>query len=58
MNHSSDRAEKYILRFESPGQRDELKRLAASENRTLNGQLLHLIKLGLRAAQPKQESPQ
>ncbi len=51
MQYRSDQSDKYILRFDEPGLRDRIKQLAAAEHRTLNGQLLHLIKLGMRTEQ-------
>lgn len=42
-------AEKYILRFRDEGLRERIKALAVSNHRSLNGQLLHLIEIGLRA---------
>lgn len=47
-SHTMDR---YIIRFDEQGLREKIKLQAAAENRTLNGQLLHLIKLGLMAKQ-------
>lgn len=49
------RADKYILRFERPGHRDEIKARAAIERRTLNKQILHLIEAGEKATQQPQE---
>lgn len=52
-------AEKYILRFRDEGLRERIKALAASNHRSLNGQLLHLIEIGLRAeTAPKQGGAQ
>lgn len=42
-------ADKYVLRFERSGHRDELKALAKREKRSLNQQLLLLIEAGQRA---------
>tara|TARA_R110002049_G_scaffold94635_8_gene232814 strand:+ start:1279 stop:1464 length:186 start_codon:yes stop_codon:yes gene_type:complete len=39
-------ADKYILRFETPGHRARLKALAEREKRTLNKQILALIEAG------------
>lgn len=43
---SHEVADKYMLRFERPGHRDELKVLAAQQKRSLNKQLLLLIEAG------------
>ena len=51
-NHPSDKADKYLLRFERPGHREQLKAMAAREKRSLNKQILLLIEAG-EAAQAK-----
>jgi hypothetical protein len=50
----SDKADKYILRFERPGHRDELKAKAAEAKRSLNKHILHLIEEGEKAGKPPQ----
>lgn len=53
--------DKYVLRFDEPGLRQHIKSLALAEHRTLNGQLLHLIKAGLSAeghARPSKKAQQ
>lgn len=42
----SERADKYILRFERPNHRAELKSQAALAHRSLNKHILHLIEQG------------
>jgi len=44
--------DRYILRFERPGHREQLKAMAAREKRSLNKQILLLIEAG-EAAQAK-----
>lgn len=44
--YPSELAEKFIIRFERPGHRDELKRQASEAKRTLNKHLLYLIERG------------
>lgn len=39
----SQKADRYILRFERPGHREQLKQQAQAAKRTLNKHLLHLI---------------
>lgn len=41
--------DKYVLRFHSEDQRAELKARAALNRRTLNAELLYLIKRGMEA---------
>lgn len=55
MHDPSHTHEKYILRFETAGHRDRLKRQAASAKRSLNKQILLLIEAG-EAALQKAES--
>lgn len=50
--------QKYILRFEEPGQRDRLKRQAVAAKRSLNRQLLLLIEAGERTLYPRQPTQQ
>lgn len=47
----SQLADRYIIRFEKPGHRDELKRQAIEAKRTLNKHLLMLIEKGQKEAQ-------
>lgn len=47
--HPSDKADKYVLRFEQPGHRERLKEMAAREKRSLNKQILSLIEAGEQA---------
>ncbi len=44
--YPSELAEQFIVRFERPGHRGELKRQAAAAKRSLNKHLLHLIERG------------
>ncbi len=45
----SAQSDKFILRFNVDGLRKELKVRAAQNERTLNGEILYLIKRGLQA---------
>lgn len=47
----SDTCDKFLLRFNLDGLRKELKIRAAQNERTLNGEILYLIKLGMKAEQ-------
>ncbi len=49
MQSNSTDADKYVLRFETPGHRDRIKKMAAHEKRSLNKQLLLLIEAGEKA---------
>lgn len=42
-------ADKFMLRFNPDGLRKQLKIRAAENERTLNGEIMHLIKRGLQA---------
>ncbi|WP_273430465.1 hypothetical protein [Chitinibacter tainanensis] len=53
MGSPSESQDKFMLRFKLDGQREQLKALAAEEGRTLNGQILFLIKKGMEAAYGK-----
>lgn len=52
--YPSDTHDKFMLRFSTDGLRKQLKVRAAENDRSLNGEILHLIKLGLQAAQKPQ----
>lgn len=41
--------DRYILRFHAQDQREQLKRRAAQNHRTLNAEILALIEAGMRA---------
>ena len=41
--------DRYILRFHAQDQREQLKRRAAENHRTLNAEILALIEAGMRA---------
>lgn len=47
----SDTCDKFLLRFNLDGLRKELKIRAAQNERSLNGEILYLIKLGMKAEQ-------
>lgn len=47
----SQLADRYILRFERPGQREELKRQALEAKRSLNKHILMLIEQAQKGAQ-------
>lgn len=51
-------ADKYILRLHDEGLRKELKVRAAQNERTLNAEILHLIKRGMQAEQQPQGAQQ
>lgn len=51
----SKAVEQFVVRFNADGLRRELKVRAAMNERTLNSEILHLIKLGLAA---EQQQPQ
>lgn len=62
MKRTSHPAEKYILRFERAGHRDEIKEAAARHGRSMNKHLLHMIALGteveaVRSAIPVHTAP-
>lgn len=46
--------DKFILRFNVDGLRKELKIRAAENDRTLNAEILHLIKRGMKSEQQPQ----
>lgn len=46
---NNDAKDRYILRFPKKHQRELIKQRAASNNRTLNAELLYLIEAGMRA---------
>lgn len=50
----SEACDKFILRFNVDGLRKELKIRAAQNERTLNSEILYLIKLGMKAEQQSQ----
>lgn len=50
----SDTCDKFILRFNVDGLRKQLKVRAAENERTLNAEILYLIKRGLAAEQQPQ----
>lgn len=52
---TSDAPDRFILRFDVDGLRKQLKVRAAQNERTLNAEILHLIKRGLEADQPQGE---
>lgn len=56
--HLSDKADRYILRFEQSGHRARLKEMAAREKRSLNKQLLILIEAGEKVQQEAKEARQ
>ena len=45
----SEARDKFILRFDSEGQRQQIKERAARNHRTMNAELLTLIEAGMRA---------
>lgn len=47
----SDAADRFILRFHIDGMRKQIKARAAMNERTLNAEILYLIKRGLQAEQ-------
>ena len=47
-------ADKFLMRFHQDGLRKELKVRAAQNERTLNAEILYLIKRGLEVEQPKE----
>ncbi len=47
-------ADKFLMRFNQDGLRKELKVRAAQNERTLNAEILYLIKRGLAAEQAKE----
>ena len=53
----SDTCDKFLLRFNLDGLRKELKVRAAQNERTLNGEILYLIKLGMKAEQQPKGVP-
>lgn len=53
----SREADKYILRFHEDGLRKQIKVRAAQNERTLNAELLYLIKRGIQAEQRQKEQP-
>lgn len=54
----SETCDKFILRFNVDGLRKKLKVRAAENERTLNAEILHLIKRGLAAEQNPQGAQQ
>jgi plasmid stability protein len=50
----SEASDKYMLRLHDDGLRKKLKVRAAQNERTLNGEILFLIKRGLRAEEQAQ----
>lgn len=50
----SETCDKFILRFNVDGLRKELKVRAAMNERSLNAEILYLIKRGIAAEQPQQ----
>lgn len=46
---ADQKADKYIIRFDQPGQRDRLKQQATQDKRSLNKHILVLIEAGERA---------
>lgn len=53
----SDTCDKFLLRFNLDGLRKELKIRAAQNERSLNGEILYLIKLGMKAEQQPKGVP-
>lgn len=51
----SEQSDKYVLRLHDEGLRKQLKVRAAQNDRTLNGEILYLIKRGLRAEEQTQQ---
>ncbi|MDP3627111.1 MAG: Arc family DNA-binding protein [Hydrogenophaga sp.] len=51
--YPSETADRFILRFNVDGLRKQLKVRAAQNERTLNAEILYLIKRGLEADQPQ-----
>jgi len=51
----ADRHDKFVLRFEKSGQRDELKIRAIRNGRSTNAELLHLIERGMEAEDGRAE---
>ncbi|MDP4076248.1 Arc family DNA-binding protein [Acidovorax sp. A1169] len=49
-----DESDKFLLRLHADGLRKQLKIRAAENERTLNAEILYLIKLGLRAEEQQQ----
>lgn len=49
----SDQADKFMLRLHDDGLRKQLKIRAIENERTLNAEILYLVKLGLKADQAK-----
>ena len=49
----SDAADKYMLRFHTDGMRKQIKARAALNERTLNAEILFLIKRGLETEQSR-----
>jgi plasmid stability protein len=54
----SETYDRFILRFNVDGMRKQLKVRAAENERTLNAEILHLIKRGLAADQNPQGAQQ
>lgn len=52
--YPSDTADKFMLRLRDDGMRKELKVRAAMNDRSLNGEILYLIKRGLASEQQPQ----
>lgn len=46
---SSQEAEKYIVRFKD-GMRDEIKRRAANNGRSMNSEIIHLLQRGMESS--------
>jgi len=49
----SEQADKFMLRLQNDGLRKQLKIRAIENERTLNAEILYLVKLGLKADQAK-----
>lgn len=56
MTFPSERAEKFIVRFDQPGHRERLKKLAVEAKRSLNKQILVLIEAGEKAVAKSQDA--
>ena len=52
--YPSDTHDKFMLRFSTDGLRKQLKVRAAENDRSLNGEIMYLIKRGLQAEQQPQ----
>ena len=54
--YPSNQADRFLVRFDRPGHREELKALAAQERRSLNSQINLLIEAGQKALQKGQKT--